>query len=74
MLALRDRLRRRGHAVRLFASGAELTPGFDLLADRACRGRTDIVQVPSQTANLPAAREPRRELGEHQGRATCERT
>ena len=65
MLALRDGLRRRGHAVRLFASDAELTPGFDLLADRACRGRTDIVQVLSQTANLSAARELRRELAEH---------
>ena len=65
MLALRDGLRRRGHSVRLFTSDAELTPGFDLLADRSCRGRADIVQVLTQTANLSAFRQLRRELAEH---------
>lgn len=62
MLALRDGLLRRGHEVRLLTSDAELTPGFPLLADRTCRGRNDIVQVLTQTANRSAARALAQEL------------
>lgn len=65
MLALRDGLRRRGHSVRLFTSDAELTPGFPLLADRTCVGRTDILQVLTQTVNMSARRGLSRELAEY---------
>lgn len=62
MLALRDGLRRRGHEVRLFASDAALAEGFPILADAACRGRTDRAQVVTQTLNPSAWIALRREL------------
>ena len=65
MLALRDGLRDRGHSVRLFSSDAALTDGYPLLADAACRGRTDLAQVASQTANPSAWTALRRELAAH---------
>ena len=65
MLAIRDGLRARGHRVRLFSSDADPVGGFPLLADATCRGRTDIVQVLTQTANLDAARRLRAELRDH---------
>ncbi len=64
MLAIRDGLRRRGHQVRLFSSDAALTGGFPLLADRSCRGRTDIGQALTQTINLDALAQFRQELRE----------
>lgn len=63
MLAIRAALRARGHEARLFSSDAGLSPG-PLLADRACRGRTDLGQVVSQTVNLDARRQLARELRE----------
>jgi glycosyltransferase involved in cell wall biosynthesis len=65
MIAIRDALNARGHAARLFASDAELVPGFDLAADRSCRGRTDRWQALQQTVNLSAWRTLRRELREY---------
>ena len=62
MLALRDGLRARGHSVRLFTSDAALVPGFPLLADRSCRGRTDAMQALSQTVNFSARAALREEL------------
>ncbi len=62
MLAIRDVLRARGHQVRLFASDAALVPGHPLLADRSCKGRTDIGQVLTQTANFDARRKLAAEL------------
>lgn len=54
MLSIRDRLRSRGHDVRLFASSAELVAGYPMEADRVCHGRSDLLQVALQSAN-PAA-------------------
>ncbi len=65
MLAIRDGLRARGHRVRLFSSDADPVGGFPLEADAACRGRTDIVQVLSQTANFDAARRLKAEIRDH---------
>ena len=65
MLALRDGLRARGHAVRLLASDAELVPGHPLLADRAVPGRTDRLQAAAIVANRAAARAVRAELAEY---------
>ncbi len=65
MLAIRDGLRARGHRVRLFASDASLVPGWPVLADRICRGRTDLAQVATQTANPSAFAAMRREIAEH---------
>lgn len=65
MIAIRDALRARGHKARLFASDAELVPGFPLVADRSCRGQTGRWQVLSQTVNPSAWRALRRELKEN---------
>ncbi len=65
MLAIRDGLRARGHRVRLFSSDVDNVGGFPLEADAACRGRTDLGQVLTQTANLDAARRLRAELRAH---------
>ncbi len=62
MIAIRDGLRARGHKVRLFTSDAELVPGYPLVADVACRGRTGQGQVLSQVVNLSASRALRQEL------------
>ncbi len=62
MLTIRDRLRERGHDVSLFTSDARLVDGFDVEADRAARGRTDLGQVVTQTVNLSAWRHLRAEL------------
>lgn len=65
MLALRDGLRARGHAVRLFASSARLVKDYALQSDRTCHGRTDLGQVLTSTLNPDAWRRLRRELAEH---------
>jgi glycosyltransferase involved in cell wall biosynthesis len=65
MLALRDGLRARGHAVRLLSSDASPGPPVASLADRTCRGRTDRLQAASQAFNPSAWLALRRELAEH---------
>ncbi|MDQ4074790.1 MAG: glycosyltransferase family 4 protein [Chloroflexota bacterium] len=54
MLALRRRLRERGHDARLLASRATPVPGSHLLADYNCFGTNSRLQVLSQTANPSA--------------------
>ena len=54
MLALRDSLRARGHAVELFSSRAELVPGRTSQADSTCFGATGHLQVLSQCLNPSA--------------------
>jgi glycosyltransferase involved in cell wall biosynthesis len=62
MLALRDELRQRGHAVRLLASRVEPVPGAPNLADATCFGTATRLQVLSQTVNPSAVAALRREL------------
>lgn len=64
MLAIRDHLRARGHAVRLLASNASYVDGYVNEADRIAPGRTDLGIVLQQTVNVGAARAVRRELQE----------
>lgn len=66
VLKMRDFLRRLGHDVRLFASDAEMLPGFAQEADVACHGRTDIAQVALQSFNPFAWQTLRRELSDFQ--------
>ncbi len=65
MLALREGLRQRGHAVRLVTSDASLVPGSASVADRTCDGSTGRLQALSQTLNPSAWLTIRRELAEH---------
>lgn len=65
MLTIRDRLRRRGHDVRLFASDARLVEDFDVLAERPTSGRTDRLQALTQTVNVAAWRDLGDELRIH---------
>ena len=65
MLAIRRSLEARGHQVRLFASSAELVPGFPLLAERSCHGRNDLAAVALQSANPTAWHALRREMREY---------
>jgi glycosyltransferase involved in cell wall biosynthesis len=62
-LDLRDGLRARGHAVRVFASRAQLIAG-ESFADASCFGTNTRLQTLTSTVNLSAARELRRELRE----------
>ena len=62
MLAIQDALRDRGHETRLFSSSAEMIPGYPLLADRTCHGRSDLAQVALQSANPLAWYALRQEL------------
>ena len=62
VLTLRDAFRDRGHDVRLFASDAEMLPGFAQEADAVCHGRNDIAQVALQTLNPFAWRSLQKEI------------
>lgn len=64
MLAIRDSLESRGHVTRLFSSDAKMMPGFPLVADRSCHGRSDMAQVVLQSVNPTAWRALRQELRE----------
>ncbi|MEO6525186.1 MAG: glycosyltransferase family 4 protein [Gemmatimonadaceae bacterium] len=60
-LQMRDALRARGHAVRVFASRAELIPG-ESFADATCFGTNSRLQTLTSTVNVSAARALTREL------------
>ncbi|WP_420453610.1 glycosyltransferase family 4 protein [Ilumatobacter sp.] len=65
MLRIRELLRERGHQVRLLTSDARLVEGFDVAADVAARGRTDLGQVLTQTINPSAWHHLGAELDRH---------